>query len=370
MSNERTVDSYMKFTYNENTCKRLQKNTPSVLERRRKRMNIYDIAELAGVSIATVSRVVNGSPRVSEKTKRRVLSVMEENNYTPNVFARGLGLDSMQTIGIICPDVSDVYMASAVAILERRLKDYGYDCILYCSSHGQEKKEKALELIIKKRIDALVLVGSTYAGRDGRDETADYIRRAAENIPVFVINGRISGGNIYCVYSKDEEAVHDAVSKLVESGRSRVLFLTDSGSYSAIQKMDGYERALKEHGIPIRGELKLHTKNQIHYVRDILLSMRALEYDSVFATDDVMAVGAVKYAHAKGLKIPEELSVIGYNNSEYSVCCEPELTTIDNTVEKLCNITIDNMMKLLKGEEVPAEVPVDCVLVRRCTTDF
>ena len=74
-------------------------------------MNIYDIAKLAGVSIATVSRVVNDSPRVSEKTKQKVRAVMEENDYTPNVFARGLGLDSMKTIGIICPDVSDTYMA-------------------------------------------------------------------------------------------------------------------------------------------------------------------------------------------------------------------------------------------------------------------
>ena len=333
-------------------------------------MNIYDIAKLAGVSIATVSRVVNGSPRVSEKTKQKVLSVMRENDYTPNVFARGLGLDSMQTIGIICPDVSDGYMASAVAILERRLKEYGYDCILYCSSHSQEKKEKALELILKKRIDALVLVGSTYAGKGAGDDSTEYLRRAAEEIPVFLINGRISGNNIYSVYSRDSEAVYEAVSKLIESGRKRVLFLTDSGSYSAVKKMEGYERALREHGLPIRGELKLRIRNQIHYVRDILLSMRALEYDSVFATDDAMAVGAVKYAHAKGLKIPEDLSVIGYNNSEYSVCCEPELTTVDNTVEKLCNITIDNLMKLLKGEEVPAEVPVDCILVKRCTTDF
>ena len=111
-------------------------------------------------------------------------------------------------------------------------------------------------------------------------------------------------------------------------------------------------------------------KNQIHYVRDILLSRRVLEFDAVLATDDVLAVGAVKYAHAKGLKIPEDLSIVGYNNSEFSVCCEPELTTIDNTGEELCNITIDNLMKVLKEETVPQEVPVRCVLVKRCTTDF
>ncbi len=334
-------------------------------------MNIYDIAKLAGVSIATVSRVVNGSPRVSEKTRQKVLSVMEENNYTPNVFARGLGLDSMQIIGIICPDVADAYMARAVSFLERRLKEYGYDCILYCSGHEQQKKEEAVDLIMKKRIDALILVGSTYTGYGDDDSSSvEYIRRAAEKVPVFLINGKISGENIYSVYNRDEEAVYDAVSRLIRSGRKRILFLTDSRSYSVSQKMEGYERALRENGLPVLGELELLTENRIHQVRDILLARHTLEYDSVLATDDALAVGAVKCANAKGLKIPEELSVIGYNNSEYSVCCEPELTTIDNTSEKLCNITIDNIMKLLKGADVPAEVPVECMLVKRCTTDF
>ena len=199
-------------------------------------MNIYDIAKLAGVSIATVSRVVNDSPRVSEKTKLKVRAVMEENNYTPNVFARGLGLDSMKTIGIICPDVSDTYMARAVSFIERRLRGYGYDCILYCSGSHQDKKEQALELILKKRIDALVLVGSTYAGKSEEDDSVDYIRSAAEKIPVFLINGKVEGENIYCVYSTDEESTYEAVSRLIESGRKQILFLSDSHSYSANRK--------------------------------------------------------------------------------------------------------------------------------------
>ena len=334
-------------------------------------MNIYDIAKIAGVSIATVSRVVNDSPRVSEKTKSRVRAVMEEYNYTPNVFARGLGLDSMKTIGIICPDVADAFMASAVAFLERRLRGYGYDCILYSSSHQQEKKEQAMELILKKRIDALVMVGSTYAGDGTDDESTAYIRKAAQEIPVFLINGRMKGKNLYSVYSQDYEATYEAASQLIESGRKRILFLTDSSSYSARRKMEGYEAALKSHGLPVLGDLKLYAKNQVHYVRDILLARRDLEFDSVLATEDGLAAGAVKYAHARKMKMPEELAVIGYNNSELSVCCEPELTTIDNTGERLCNLTIDNMMKLLRGEgEVPAEVPVECHLVKRCTTDF
>ena len=187
---------------------------------------------------------------------------------------------------------------------------------------------------------------------------------------MFLINGKIAGENVYCVYSTDEESTYEAVSRLIESGREQILFLSDSHSYSANRKLEGYERALREHGLPVLGELKLYAKNQVHYVRDILLARRALVFDAVFATDDGMAVGAAKYAHARGMEIPQELSIIGYNNSELSVCCEPELTTVDNTGEKLCNITVDNMMKVLKGEQVPQEVPVKCVLVKRCTTDF
>ena len=334
-------------------------------------MNIYDIAQLAGVSIATVSRVVNDSPRVSEKTKQKVRAVMEENQYTPNVFARGLGLDSMKTIGIICPDVSDAYVAENVAVLEQRLREHGYDCILYCSSFNQEKKEQAMELILQKRIDALVMVGSTYAGNGNDDSSTEYIKKAAENTPVFLINGYLEGNNIYCVYSKDYEAVYEATTNLIKSGRKKILFITDSHSYSANRKLEGYEAALRDNGLLVLGNLKLYTKNQVHYVRDILLSRRDLEFDSVLATDDGLAVGAVKYAHATKKRIPEDLCIIGYNNSELSVCCEPELTTIDNTGGKLCNITIDNMMALLSGQEdIERNLPVECHLVKRCTTDF
>lgn len=333
-------------------------------------MNIYDIAKLAGVSIATVSRVVNNSPLVSDKTKARVSAVMEEYNYTPNVFARGLGLDSMKTIGIICPNVADAYMAGAVAHLEKRLRGYGYDCILYCSGYGQKDKEQAVELVIKKRIDALVLVGSTYAGK-GDGEDIDYIRKAAEEIPVFLLNGVITGDNIFCAYSDDYEAAYEAASGLIEAGHRRILFLTDSHSFSADKKLEGYEAALKRYGLPVLGELKLYTKNQVHYVRDILLSRRDLDFDSVLATDDGLAVGAVKYAHARKLSIPGDICIIGYNNSELSVCCEPELTSIDNGGETLCNIIIDNMMKcLVKEDGVPGTSLIKCRLVKRCTTDF
>ena len=334
-------------------------------------MNIYDVAKMSGVSIATVSRVVNGSDKVSDRTKQKVLAVMEECGYTPNVFARGLGLDSMKTIGILCPDISDAFIAQAVAFLENRLHKYGYDCILGCSGYDIEAKKVHMERLLSKRIDALILVGSTYAGHGNDDNNLGYIYEAAQKTPVFLINGVIEGENIYCCYGDDFQAVYDVTSALIRRGKKRILFLCDSYSYSARKKLAGYEAALTDAGYPVLSELKFYTKNRIHYVRDMLLEHEDLEFDSVVATDDCLAIGALKYAKIRGMNVPEDICITGYNNSQLSVGCEPELTSVDNHLEKLCNDTIDNMLKVFQGEEdVPAKTEVPCNLKKRCTTDF
>lgn len=333
-------------------------------------MNIYEIAELAGVSIATVSRVVNDSPLVSEKTKARVLRVMEENNYTPNIFARGLGLNSMKTIGLVCPDVADHYMAKAVACLERDLREYGYDCILYCSGHIYEDRQIAVNTILQKRIDALIIIGSSYADDDPDSEKVNYIREAAKQVPVFLINGYVRGKNIYCALCNDYEATYSAVSQLIQSGRKKILFLYDSHSYSANQKLKGYEAALRDADIPILEERKLYTQNQIDATRDLLLKLPELDVDGVFATEDGLAAGALKYAKRRGISVPEELCIIGYNNSELSVCCDPELSTIDSRGDRLCKIVIDSLKLRLKNKPVSEKVYAKGYLVRRATTDF
>lgn len=331
-------------------------------------MNIYDIAKLAGVSIATVSRVVNDSPKVSEKTKERVRKVMEENDYTPNVFARGLGLGSMNTLGIVCPDVADAYMAKAVSYLEKNLQGYGYDCILYCSGYDEEDKQQAVERILKKQIDALILIGSDYVPES--DEFSNCIHNAAKQLPVFLINGYMEGDNIYCVLVDDFQAVYDVMEELIFCGKKEILFLTNATSYSAKQKLGGYESALLDHQMEIDPSRILFSENSIYQTRDLLLRQRGLSFDAVIAVEDGLAIGAIKYAHARGLRIPGEINVIGCNNSELSISCEPELTSIDTRVEILCKTAIDSIMSLLGGEKVMQKQMVKCHLVKRNTTNF
>ena len=335
-------------------------------------MNIYDIAKLADVSIATVSRVVNNSPKVSQKTKEKVLAVMKENEYTPNAFARGLGLGTMKTVGIICPDISDIYMAKAVSYLESSLHDHGYDCILGCSGFKQEEKENYVKLLLSKKIDTLILVGSTYAGR-GRDEAdTDYIREAAEQASVFMINAKVAGDNIYCTYADDFQATYEVTKAYLRRGKEKILFMYDSESFSARQKMAGYEAALQDAGYPILGNLKFKTKNDIEYTKNMLLEYnKVLDFDSVLATDDGIAVGAIKYAKIKGLSIPEELSITGYNNSILAIGSDPELTSVDSKLGVMCRKTVERMIDLLENESrIEKNVCVPCEIVRRCTTDY
>ncbi|MBP5249200.1 MAG: LacI family DNA-binding transcriptional regulator, partial [Lachnospiraceae bacterium] len=149
--------------------------------------NIYDISERSGVSIATVSRVLNGSPKVSEATKSKVLAVMDELGYTPNVFARGLGLNTMNTVGIMCSDSSDPFLANAVYYLEQNLRKHGYDSFLCCTGYELKNKKNYLELILSKRVDGLILVGSSLL--EPKDEDDLYIKEAASRVPVMLMNG-------------------------------------------------------------------------------------------------------------------------------------------------------------------------------------
>ena len=263
-------------------------------------------------------------------------------------------------------------MAKAISYLENSLHDHGYDCILGCSGFKQEEKESYVKLLLSKKIDTLVLVGSTYAG-NGRDEfDTDYIREAAEQTPVFMINAKVTGDNIYCTYADDFQATYEVTKAFLRRGKERILFMYDSDSFSANQKMAGYEAALQDAGYPIRGDLKFKTKNEIEYTRNMLLEYNhVLDFDSVLATEDGIAIGAIKYAKIKGFSIPEDLAITGYNNSILAISCEPELTSVDSKLGVMCKNTVERMIELLENErQIEKNVCVPCEIVRRCTTDF
>lgn len=338
-------------------------------------MNIYDIAKLANVSIATVSRVVNDSPNVSIKTKERVLSIMEQEGYTPNVFARGLGLGSMKTIGIICPDVADIYMAKAIAIIENHLKMNEYQSLLVCSGYQQEEKKRCVDLLISKKVDALILIGSTYASDGIESRETTYIQNAGKIVPVFLINGVLPYKNVYSACCDDYNAIYQVTTDMIKNGHDQILFLYNATSYSAKQKMLGYEHALRDNQLPINGQYKIYVENDIPKIRDLLLGRKDITFNGVIAVEDSLAIGALKYANMARIEVPKQLSIVGFNNSFLATCCEPELSSVDSKIGELCLSTAEHVVTVLENDAqktalIQKEMKVKGEFRRRNTTDF
>jgi LacI family transcriptional regulator/LacI family asc operon transcriptional repressor len=336
------------------------------------KMNIYDISRKAGVSIATVSRVINGNSYVSEKTQLKVLAVIEECGYTPNAFARGLGLNSMKTVGILCADASDPFVASAISFIEQDLRQNNYDSLLCCTGYELEGKQNCMNLLLSKRTDAIILLGSNFVEAD--DIKNQYIREAAKKAPIMIVNGSLNGENIYCTLCNDYKAVYDATKALQDSGHNEILYLYNSKSYSGNRKLSGFLGAME-----ILDNTSDQHKESVHYINGNPLEVKqylsslfsnGFTFDGVITSDDILAIGALKYAKELHLSVPEQISIIGYNNSIISQCSDPELTSIDNKLEALCNNCISSLMSVFRGQEVPLKTIFSAEIIKRGTTRF
>lgn len=334
-------------------------------------MTIYDISKRAGVSIATVSRVLNGSANVKPKTRKKVLEVIEQCGYTPNAFARGLGLNSMNTVGILCADSSDLYLSKAVYHIERNLRAGGYHSVLCCTGYGLENKKASLALLLNQRVDSVIMVGSNFIEDEADDN--QYIREAAAQVPVMLLNADLDCPNVYCTMCDDFKSMQDAALSLINQGISDILYLYNSTSFSGKKKLSGYQSAYIMKDIPLNKQYQQFfagTHEDIDGVCHFLNELRkkGLDFHAVLASEDMLAAGAIKYAKLNGLSVPGDLAVIGYNNSILSTCCEPELSSVDNHLENLCSQLVKTCIGTLNGEEQPQKTIFSGELIKRAST--
>ncbi len=334
-------------------------------------MTIYDISEKAGVSIATVSRVLNGSVSVSEKTRKKVLDVISRYEYTPNAFARGLGLNTMRTIGILCADSSDLYLAKAVYYIEQKLRANGYDSILCCTGYDPLDKAAAVSLLINKKVDAIILAGSNFIYENTADNR--YVTDAAAQLPLMLLNAALDAPNVYSVVSDDFTSVNEATLQMISGGIRDIVYFYNSTSYSGKKKLAGYLAAMKEKQLLNEAELLQFyqgSHEDIPAMTEHLkrLHQEGIHFHGVIASDDTLALAAVKYAKLMGYSVPDEFCVIGYNNSVLVNCCDPELTSIDNKLETLCQHLINTLMGVLAGKEMPKKTVFSGEIIRRGTT--
>ena len=336
-------------------------------------MTIYDISRQAGVSIATVSRVLNGSTNVKPKTRKKVMDVIEQCGYTPNAFARGLGLDSMNTVCILCADSSDLYLAKAVYFIERNLRFGGYHSILCCTGYILEDKKTALALLLNQRVDAVIMVGSNFVEADAGDN--QYIFDAAKQVPIMLLNADLDCNNVYCTMCDDFKAMQEAALAMIKSGITDILYLYNSTSYSGMKKLNGYLSACIMKDLPINKQYQQFfsgSREDIDGVCRFLSDLRkkGLGFHGVLAAEDMLAAGAIKYAKLNGLSVPGDLSVIGYNNSLLTTCSEPEISSVDNHLETLCSQLVKTCIGILNHEEMPQKTIFSGELIERASTDF
>lgn len=336
-------------------------------------MTIYDISKKAGVSIATVSRVLNGSDKVRPATRKKVMDIIQKYDYTPNAFARGMGLHSLQTIGILCADSSDLFLARAVYYLEQELQTNGYESLLCCTGYNLDIKQNYVNLILSKKVDSLILVGSNFIGTT--EEENQYIKDVSTEVPIMLLNASFDYPNVYSTLCDDQTAMFEAASSMLDSGIQDILYLYNSNSYSGLKKLSGFRSAMEARGIDGYEKLVCFydgDPQQMNEVAEFVghIAEKKPPFHGVITADDTLAIGAIKYAQKKGLRIPEDLSVIGYNNSMLTSCCTPELTSVDNRLETQTHQLAQTLFGVLGGEEMPKKSIFSGKLIKRGTTLF
>lgn len=336
-------------------------------------ITIYDISQKAGVSTATVSRVLNGSGNVTPATREKVLDVIEQYGYIPNAFARGMGLGASKTVGILCADSSDLYTAKAIYLLEQELQVKGYEALLCCTGPNQDVRKNYLNLVLSKKVDSIILVGSHFIASTELEN--DYIKEAADQIPIMLLNASYHHPNVYSILCDDYISMHDAALAMIKSGITDILYLYNSKSYSGLKKLNGFQDALLENDIPGSSQNILFYDGSPGNVEEVTDFMdKALhgrvDFHGILAADDLLAIGGMKYAQSKGKRIPEDVSVIGYNNSMLTTCCCPTLTSVDNCLEALSHQLIHTLLHILSGKEMPQKTIFTGKLIQRNTTCF
>ncbi len=335
-------------------------------------MTIYDISKKAGVSIATVSRVLNGSTNVKPRTRKKVMDIIEQYGYKPNAFARGLGLNSMKTIGILCADASDLYLAKAIYYIEQSLRENGYNSVLCCTGYEMESRKESLNLLLSQHVDSVVMVGSNFIMNNSEDN--QYVNDAAASVPIMLLNADYDCQNVYCTLCDDYKATQDATEKLINAGQKKILYLYNSNSYSGLKKLAGYQNALLTHDIPLKKEMQQCFKGShedidgVKNFLDTLYNKKGLEFDGIVTSDDFLAVGAMNFARSNKISVPKDLQIIGYNNSILTHCSEPDISSIDNRLEDMCIQLVKTLIGTLSQSEMPQKTIFSGELIERGST--
>lgn len=333
-----------------------------------KNLNIKDVAKIVGVGVSTVSRVINNHPDVKAETREKVLQIIEEYNYIPNNSARNLKRSDSKNIGVLVKGIHNPFFSKIVQSIEQRIDEEGYSLILHYSTGDCNENviEAAIELIKEKKLKGLICLGGDF---DNLNES----QLVDLEIPIVLSSTSIFNNankeNFSSVIIENEKAAFEAVEYLCKLGHKKIGIITTGSEDRSIGKLrfQGYKKAL--------------TKNEIEYKEDFLeigeytfesafnamnkLLDKDLDLTAVFVTSDIMAIGASKAILSKGLKIPHDISVIGFDGIEYAEFFHPSITTVKQPGEYMGEKSVEILFNLIKKKGNHRHIILETKLLER-----
>jgi len=314
-------------------------------------LNIKAVADKAGVSVATVSRVMNHPELVTEETREHILSVMKKMNYTPNWFARNIQSTRTGMIGLLIHDFLDASNMEIAKGVESIAHQKGYHVMLCNTEFNPVKEKEYIDTLLERKIDGLILTSTTLKNSD-----LDKLKKQGANYVLVGKNKTINRQNI--VYTDYKTATEEAITYLITLGRTRIgLALGEYPKPEIEEKLEGYKRALKEGGILFDEKLVYHGENSIeggYLVASKMLDDR-VDMDAIFASTDQMALGVLDKLKSAGVHIPEDIALIGFDDLRIGALVEPKLTTISKPMYRMGLMAARLLFDIIEGSEEDEE---------------
>lgn len=341
-------------------CERPEANEAKFVNK--KNATINDIAKLANVSKSTVSRVINDSTPVNKEKREAVEAAMKELNFEPNIFARSLASGQSNTIGVITQNIgSPMYDAMSQGILAS-LSTSGYSPIFADGRWRSETGIAAAETLLGLMVDGLIIVGSRLT-----EEELEQLKNRRQTI---VVGRQVEGWDQNCLYLDNEQAGYEATKHLIDLGHEKIVHITGIINHQdAIRRKAGYQRALQEANLAVDPELiyegDFDGDSGVAAIENMYA--KGKKFTAVFAANDMTAYGARLALYRRGVRVPEDVSIIGFDDQAESAFFTPPLTTVKQPANEMGAAAADAMIKMIAGEAFVLPNLKSKVVVREST---
>lgn len=308
---------------------------------------IYDVAQAAGVSIATVSKVINGTGRISDKTRKHVTDVMQQLKYQPSMVASALTGKRTFTVGLTLPDLANPFFAEVARAVEDRGHEYGFNVIICSTDNDPEREIKYFTLLTQKRVDGVIVATRT--------EKDLFLKKLLQqHIPIAIIAGEMPALAVDTVMVDDYLGGHQAGSHLIGLGHRCIAVLAeDTGTSSNRERIRGCHQAIRSAGI--QPDDAMVTVGGFTVDEGKAAAGRLLDMEepptAIFACNDLLAIGAIQAARERGMQLPQQLSVVGFDNTILATIIDPPLTTIGQPIQEIGRQAMDLLVQEIKGEK-------------------